>query len=149
MFFDEFYSPYQDYRARLDHLFSALAQGFRCEGNFNGFRFEDMSLRLWGDEKKVYCEVELPGVKSEEVDLSIVNNELMLRVTRPSPYEKTQDEQFLCRERLFGTINRQISIPSEVDAKQIDASLENGILHVELHKTGASVPQKIAVSAGA
>ncbi len=149
MFFDEFYSPYQDYRSRLDHLFAALAQSFRGEGNFNSFRFDEMGLRLWNDEEKVYCEVELPGVKTEEVDLSVVNGELILKVTRPNPYETMKDEQFLCRERMFGTISRRISISDEVDTQRIDASLENGILHIELHKTGASVRQKIAVSTGA
>lgn len=146
MFYNDYY-PYQDYRSRLENLFSGLLGGFRGEGFTNGFQFADMGLNLWEKEDSVFCEVELPGVKSEDIDLSIVNNELILKVSRSNPNENVDEKQFVAQERMFGTSNRQITLPADVDPKQINATLENGILHVELHKTEASKPQKIAVSA--
>ena len=146
MFYNDYY-PYQDYRSRLESLFSGLINGMRNEGFYNGFHFGEMGINLWEKDDSVYCEVELPGVESKDIDLSIVNNELILKVTRKNPYENIAEKQFIAQERMFGTCNRQITLPADVDPKHINATLENGVLLIQLNKTEASKPQKIAVSA--
>lgn len=101
-------------------------------------------LNVWEEGDVFYAEAEVPGLKSEDLEISVVGKVLTLKGRRVVPTEG--DATFLRRERGYGEFTRSITLPVEVDAAQVSASLVNGVLTVKLPKAEAAKPRKISVS---
>ncbi len=102
------------------------------------------SLNIWEDADVLYAEAELPGVRHEDLDLTVVGNQLTLkgRRTPAAPESGT----FHRRERAVGDFTRTVVLPYEVDAEHVEASLVNGVLKLSLPKSSAAKPRKINVT---
>ena len=86
----------------------------------------------------------LPGVKSEEVDVSARDN--LLTITGEKKGEKEIREKHYHRKETWeGTFRRSFSLPSTVDQGKIDASLKDGVLAIKLPKTKVTEAKKIAI----
>ena len=90
------------------------------------------------DEKEYIVEVELPGVKKEEIDVSIDNDVLTISVNRNEQVEE-KTEQYIRQERRVGSFSRSFYIDN-VDIDNVSAKFENGILTVVLPKKEPSSP---------
>ena len=88
--------------------------------------------------------VDLPGVSPEDVKIEMHDGKLTISGSRTSSSEK-QEQTFHRMERSSGSFHRVISLPSEVDVDAIEASYENGVLHVQLPKTAKQQPKKIQI----
>ena len=90
-------------------------------------------------------EAALPGIKPEDMDITLENNVLTIRGEMKQ--ESTSKERNFHRiERRFGTFQRSISLPSTVKSDAINASMEHGVLRLEIPKAEAVKPRKIAVN---
>lgn len=98
------------------------------------------------DDEAFYVEMEVPGVKPEEIDLSLIGTELTLKINRPAPKEE-KNVRYLRRERVFGNMVRTITLPMDSTPKEMNANIENGILCVRLKKPEAAKVRKISVAA--
>jgi len=87
---------------------------------------------------------ELPGVKPENVKISLENNVLMIHGTKEQVAEE-RAERVHRYERTYGTFERSFTLPSTVDANAIKATYENGVLTVTLPKVEKAKPRQIAV----
>lgn len=87
---------------------------------------------------------ELPGVKAEEVDISISGNLLTLRAEKSEKNEQKRGD-YTYSERSFGTFSRSVQIPAGVNPDSVDATYQDGILTVRLAKSIESKPRKITV----
>lgn len=76
---------------------------------------------------------ELPGIEKEDVELYVSRDLLMIEGKKKSPYSGNK-LRFLNLERDFGEFKREVGIPKPVDGRYIDASMENGLLHVVMPK---------------
>ena len=77
-------------------------------------------------------DVELPGVKAEDVDVELVGADtLVLRGTKRDAREERGDG-FIFSERTYGSFQRAFQIPGDVDTEQIDADFADGVLTVKL-----------------
>ncbi|HAG51501.1 MAG TPA: hypothetical protein DCL42_09230, partial [Deltaproteobacteria bacterium] len=94
----------------------------------------------------VIVEVELPGVRQEEVEISILQNTLTIRGVKYECFEEKKIN-FVCMERSFGRVFRVIDIPYTVDTSRIKAAYKNGLLTIELPKVAEKrgVPKKVNV----
>lgn len=99
-------------------------------------------VALWEDEKELRLEIELPGVRKEDVDLTVHQGSLRISAERKGPEE---DRRYWHNERRFGRLERIIQLPEAVDASHIDAQLRDGVLHLTLAKKPEAQPMKIAV----
>jgi HSP20 family protein len=104
------------------------------------------ALNVWQEGDNILAEAELPGLKSEDIEISVVGNELTIKGRRP----ETKDEgtAFHRRERGTGEFTRVVRLPVEVDADKVQASLQDGVLRLTLPKAEAAKPRKIQVNAG-
>lgn len=101
---------------------------------------------LWEDKDAFYVEAELPGMKTEDVEIAFENNVLTLRGERKQ--EKSTEEQgFRHSERVYGKFARAFRLPETVDAEGIEATMEDGLLKVRLPKKTEAKPRKIEVKA--
>jgi HSP20 family protein len=87
---------------------------------------------------------ELPGVKPEDVRISVVSNVLTLQGEKKE--EERQDDRVYRCERTFGTFERSFTLPATVDTNTIVAKFESGLLTVLLPKVEAAKPRQITVN---
>ena len=79
--------------------------------------------------------VELPGVKSEDVDVSVHDHLLTVKGEKRSSREET-GRHFFFSERQYGAFMRSFRLPADVDEKAIEADFDNGVLTLRAPKTG-------------
>src|ERR1700712_2732635 len=89
-------------------------------------------------------EAALPGLKPEDLEVTVKNNMLTIK---GEIHKETEDKQRTYHrvERSFGSFQRTIGLPSTVKADAIQASLDNGILRLEIPKAEEVNPRKISV----
>lgn len=103
------------------------------------------SLNIWADEESVMITAELPGVKSEDLDISVEGGNLTLSGSR-TPEELPEDGQFHRSERGYGKFTRSINLPFEVETDDVEATLKNGVLNLMLPRAEADKPKKITIN---
>jgi len=104
------------------------------------------AIEVFEKEDKFVVKTELPGMKEEDIDISVVGDTLTIKGERKAESE-VKEEDYYCCECSYGSFSRSIAVPSNVDAKKIEASYGDGILEVSLPKAPEVKPKKIAVSA--
>lgn len=102
-------------------------------------------ISLWADREKVRAAVRLPAVRQEDVEVSVVGNQLNIHASLPAAPER-EDARWIRRERLTGEVSRSIDLPYRVDADSVDARMENGILLVDLPRPEAERPRRIEIT---
>jgi HSP20 family protein len=91
--------------------------------------------------------VEVPGVKPEDLDITLEDGLLTIQGERRFTSESSE-EQYHRVERRYGSFRRSITLPSQVKADAIEASFDNGVLEVVVPKAEEAKPRKISVRAG-
>jgi len=104
------------------------------------------AIEVFEKEDNFVVKAELPGMKQEEIDVSVIGDTLTIKGERKAESE-VKEEDYYCCERSYGSFSRSIALPSNVDANKIAASYEDGVLEVSLPKAPEVKPKKIAVSA--
>ena len=101
-------------------------------------------LDLVEQDDSFLIEVDLPGVRSEDVDVTLDQNLLTVRGERKTSSIVTEDN-VRRSERRYGSFLRTISLPSHVDAEGIQAEFEDGVLRITVPKAEQAKPRKIKV----
>ena len=102
------------------------------------------AVDVFEKEDRFVVKAELPGMKEEDIDVSVVGDTLFIRGEKKT--EIKEEDYYRC-ERSYGSFYRSIPLPSNVDANKIEASFDGGVLEVALSKSAKIKPKKIAVSA--
>ena len=102
------------------------------------------ALDLYESGDHLSAAVELPGMRKEDIDISLHDGTLTISGERKR--ESTDGEKAQRTERYVGTFRRSIALPTRVDAGKVSASYENGILKVTLPKAEEAKPKQIKVS---
>ena len=87
---------------------------------------------------------EIPGVRPEDVRLTVENNVLTIQGSKQQVAEERADRVHRY-ERTYGAFERSFTLPTTVDANSIKASYENGVLTVTLPKVERAKPRQIEV----
>lgn len=87
---------------------------------------------------------EVPGVKPEEIDVTLEDGALTIAGKRDQT-DESSDEQLHRVERRYGAFRRSITLPRQVKADAIEASYDNGVLTVVVPKAEEAKPRKISV----
>jgi len=95
-------------------------------------------------ENEYVVVAELPGVKKEEVKITFENNVLTVQAER-KPYELPQDARVLLNEMRVREFTRSLRLPVQIDAANIAAELQNGVLRISLPKAQEARPRVISV----
>lgn len=102
------------------------------------------AVNVWANADAAVVTIELPGVATEDLDISVVGSALTVKGKRDTNGESGKHHR---RERVYGSFSRAIDLPFEVDQEKIDAKLANGILNITLPRAEADKPRKIKVKA--
>ncbi len=90
----------------------------------------------------------VPGVKPEDVQITVQGDTLTIRGECRGEEEKT-GERWHLRERHFGSFQRSVSLPAPVDSDKAQASYEHGVLTLTLPKTEDAKPRQIKIGGSA
>ena len=96
------------------------------------------------EDSNFAIEVDLPGVKKEDIELKVEDNILSVSAIRRYKNEISKDDYYIC-ESSFGKFERRFVIPDSVDSDKIDAKLNDGRLMLTLHKTKKAQPKSISI----
>ena len=118
-----------DLHRQMNRLFDDL---FDQDGDSGFYAQAGMSapaMDIHRDNDKIEITAELPGVKEEDIDLTVHDGVLTLRGEKKST---RTDEQRGYSERSYGSFERRITLPQDVDAEQCSADFADGVLTITL-----------------
>ncbi len=93
-------------------------------------------------------ELELPGLKPEDVEITAENGVLTIRGEKRSERKEGEQARYHVVERTYGSFMRTFQLPQGVDEEQIGAEFENGILSLRIPKSALPQPRRIQINAG-
>ena len=95
-------------------------------------------------DKAYIVEVDLPGVKKEDIDVSVNDGVLVISGERKIE-KKEESEKYTRIESFFGKFERAFKLPPDADAENIKAKYENGVLRIELPRAQKLQGKKITI----
>lgn len=99
------------------------------------------------DKERLRLVLELPGVRPEDVKISLENNVLTIRGEKRQASEENGERAHRF-ERTWGSFERSFTLPSLVDVERIQATVEHGVLTLEIPKSEKAKPREIPVRIG-
>jgi HSP20 family protein len=131
-------------RNRIDHLIQSTFT--RPRGEWFATIFDEPALDMYESEGRIKLDVPLPGVKPEEVELTISGNTLTIKGERKAK-EEVKDEHYYRHEMRYGAFTRTVTLPETADMEQPEATFENGVLTVSFSKAATVQPKRIEIKA--
>ncbi len=128
----------------MDRLFQAPFVSNAASGN-DAFTGWTPAVDFYQDKDSVVLRAELPGLRREDIHVSL--HEDVLTLTGERREEKNADARGSLRsERFFGRFERRFTLPVRADAGRVSATYEDGILTVTLPKAEEAKPRQIEVN---
>ena len=137
------WDPFRDLR-RVDGLFARQFRDFRHGSGQAGAW--PVPLDITHEDDSVVVEASIPGVKPDEVEVTIEDGRMTIEGKTASESDESQSG-YVVRERRTGRFYRAIRLPETVDADGAESRYENGVLTVTLPKQASRKARKIEVKA--
>jgi HSP20 family protein len=134
---------FRDLEREVDQLLKGVQM------TFQGLRYgrEYPPVNVFELEGEFLLTAELPGVRVEDLDLTITAGVLTIRGSRPED-EAPADSSFRRQERAFGSWQRSVTLPDRVLEDELAAELTDGVLKIHLPKAPLEAARQILVSEG-
>lgn len=134
-------------RPRINRSFDHMLSTFFDEVNHmtpqaNVWRPSMNAIEL---EKSYELSFSVPGFEKEDINVSVKNNTLNLKVAKAEAKEE-EDVKYLARELVRGSYERNIELPENVNSDKIAAEYKSGILTLSVPKTKETLPKEITVT---
>jgi len=130
-------------RREIDRLFE---DAFGGDSRRSGSWAPPVDVRE--DSKEIVLEVELPGIKPNDVEVTAENGVLTIRGEKQGTATEGNEGRYHVIERSFGSFTRSFQLPSGVDERRIEADFENGLLSVRVPKAALAQPRRIEIRNG-
>ncbi len=121
----EFRRGFEILNSMLDEFTTPTQSGFK--GDFTP------SINTREGEFAYHVEVDLPGMKKEDINIQIENNTLVISGERKMK-EEIKEENYYKIESSFGSFSRSFSLPEDIDVENIHAESTDGVLEVVIPK---------------
>ena len=138
-------SPFEELermRRQMAWLTGGLSRGLFREPAAGVFPL----MNVTEDNDNYYVRAELPGLKADDLDISVTGNTISISGERKLPVED-EKAQYHRREREAGRFSRIVSLPGQMDTGKVEARCTDGVLTVVLPKAEAAKPKQITVKA--
>ena len=123
---------------QLDHV---VSQFFGPAGG-RGIQAYYVPACVWEDSNSYHVEMDVPGVKRENVELTFEKGTLRITTERSAPEECSAA---LVDERRYGQVTRTVALPESIDPESINGKLTDGVLHVTVAKKPEAQPKRIEI----
>jgi HSP20 family protein len=132
-------------RQAMDRLFEDSSVSPLSWRTLNG-ESSTAALDVHQTDDEIVVSASLPGLKPEDVDITITGQTLSIRGEFKAD-EKIDRDQYLYRERRYGSFNRQLQLPVRVQGDAATATFENGVLTLRIPKSEDVKPRQIEIKA--
>jgi HSP20 family protein len=102
------------------------------------------AVDIYEKNESIIVKAEIPGINLKNLHVTVEKDVLTISGERRDE-EEVREENFFKREREFGPFSRDIILPTAVDKEKVNASLKDGILAVELQKSGEFLKHEIEI----
>jgi HSP20 family protein len=102
------------------------------------------AVEMYETDNEIVVKAELPGVKKENIEVSIKDNTLHIRGEKKEEREE-KTETIHRLERVYGKFERVLTLPVDVKAEEVKAEYKDGILEIRLPKSEVSKEKKIEI----
>jgi HSP20 family protein len=143
------WQPFREMRREMRRFRREMGDFFGRRGlelpEWSGAVISYPPVNFSGDGDFVYAEAELPGLRLQDIEVTVADNQLTLKGKRePSLPAKAEWHR---RERTFGSFERALTLPESVDPAKVEARLENGVLTIKMAKHEMAKSKRITVKA--
>jgi HSP20 family protein len=135
------WDPFRELK-QMDDTMNRLWRGFGSAPA--GSEDWNIALDVVQRADEIVVKASSPGVKPEDIDLTIEDNILTIRAERKADFED-EKSQYLVRERPVGSFYRALRLPDTVDANKVQSNYENGVLTVVLPKAEEKKKKQIKI----
>jgi HSP20 family protein len=142
------WDPFQDLQSFRDEMNRTLSRWFSPQEGDEPTRRRWMpALDVTESEDAYQIDVEVPGLRPEDINVTVDQGMLTVQGERRSEEEKG-DRSYHRVERRYGAFRRSITLPRDVDASKVEANYDNGVLRLRVPKTAGSQAKRIEVKKG-
>lgn len=126
-------SPQVQTPAGVDEISQFILEGLREAGLVTAAEqtSHTPSVDIFSTTTELVMEIEIPGVKRNDIEVTMLKNIITIKAVKAECFEESKIN-YVCMERSFGKVFRQIEIPFAVDAAKIKAVYKNGVLTITL-----------------
>lgn len=142
------YDPFRELRSLQDEVNRLFSSSFSRGNGDNELMRGAWSpqVDIFENKNEIVLEAELPGMKPEDVNISIENNILTIHGERKFE-KKDEGDNFHRVERSYGSFTRSFTLPPTVSSENANAEFENGVLKLTLAKREEAKPRRIEIKA--
>lgn len=100
---------------------------------------------VYETDTEIVVQSAIAGVKSNDIDISIENDILIIKGERQNP-TKDDNRKYFLEECYWGPFSKEIILPKEIDTSRIDAKIKEGILTIRMQKIERAKNKKISIN---
>ena len=119
---------------------------FRPLAPFAPAREGMLAVDIYETDDHVVVQTAIPGVQAEDIDVSVTGDTLTIKAETKEEQE-VKGENYLRRERRFGSFRRSIVLPDGLETDNVEADYTNGVLTLKFPKSEEVKPKTIEVKA--
>ena len=134
------YDPFETGLEPFDDLFRGFYRPVRMDRELPQFKMD-----VKEDDKSYTVHADLPGVKKEDIHVSIEGNTVAITAETHTESEQKDGEKVLKRERSYGKVYRSFSLGADIDEASATARYNDGVLELVLPKKVAAASKRLAV----
>jgi len=143
------FEPFREFTTLQDRLNRLFRETYAPEGREDALTSAGFAppVDVYEDEHNITLKIEVPGIDEKDIDVRIENNTLTVHGERK--FEKEEKEENYRRvERQYGSFTRTFTLPTTVDANQVQANYDKGVLKINLAKKAEAKPKQIKINVG-
>lgn len=133
-----------DFQQEMNRLFERFWHSGISTGPLDGQDWAPM-MDVLEEEDRFVVRVEVPGLESKDIEVSVSGDKLTLKGHKPSERREGDERNYLRAERRFGSFQRTIQLPVDVDVSGVTATCRKGVLEIVLAKKEENRPKAIHV----
>jgi HSP20 family protein len=143
------WDPFREFSTLQDRMNRLFQDSFGREGREEALSTTTFAppVDVYEDEHNITIKIEVPGIEEKDIDIRVENNTLTVFGERKLEKEEKQ-ENYRRVERQYGSFSRSFTLPNTVDADNISADYDKGVLKINLAKKAEAKPKQIRVNVG-
>jgi HSP20 family protein len=143
------YHPFGELLTRespFGDLFSELSRDFYTPMRLD--RTQQLAIRLdvTEDEKAYTVRAEIPGVKKDDIKVSVDGNQVSISAEIKKEKEEKEGERVLRSERYYGTAYRSFTLDRDIEEAEVQAKYSDGVLSLNLPKKKSKITKQVPIS---
>jgi HSP20 family protein len=132
----------------LERLYAVQREFDRVlDGQENGGATWMPAMDIVETADEVLCHLEVPGLTAEDIEIRVQDNVLVVAGEKKQRAEQQKEGAFRSVERRYGRFERSFTLPRTIDAANVKARQENGVLTIALPKAETAKPRRIEIEA--